>query len=95
MNTEKTRSSSQTHDCHIRSRTHMDITGVSEVSSFDENTVVLITNCGEMTLEGQDFRIGTLDTEQGLVSVDGKISALYYSDGSSKKRRGFFRRSAE
>jgi len=95
MNTEKTRLSSQPHDCHIHSRSHVDITGVSEVISFDEGSVALITVCGEMTLEGQDLRIGTLDTEHGLVSVDGKISALYYLDGAAKKRRGFFRRSAE
>lgn len=95
MNTEKTRLLSQTHDCHIRSRTHVEITGVSEVLSFDEGSVVLITVGGEMTLEGQDLRIGTLDTEHGLVSVDGKISALYYLDGTVKKRRGFFKRSAE
>lgn len=93
MNTEKNKLSSQTtHDCYIHSRAHMDITGVSEVVSFDESVVVLITGCGEMTLEGQDLRIGTLDTEKGVVSVDGKISALYYMDSLSKKRRGLFGR---
>ena len=95
MNTEKSRLSAQTHDCSIRSRTHIDITGVCEVLNFDESTVSLITHCGEMTLEGQELRIGTLDTEQGIVSVDGKISALYYSDNASKKRRGLLRRSIE
>ena len=92
MNTEKSTLSSQTHDCYIHSRAHIDVSGVCEVISFDESTVTLITNCGEMTLEGQDLHIGTLDTSQGIVSVDGKISALYYMDSSPKKRGGLFRR---
>ncbi|MBQ9080476.1 MAG: sporulation protein YabP [Clostridia bacterium] len=95
MNTEKARQTVLVHDCSIRSRAHADITGVREVLSFDEGSVVLVTNCGEMTLEGQELRVGTLDTERGIVAVDGKISALYYSDNTQKKRRGIFGRAAD
>ena len=95
MNTEKSTISAQIHNCHINSRNHIDITGVCEVISFDENTVILVTACGEMTLEGQDLHVGALDTDKGIIAIDGKISALYYMDSSSKKRRGLLRRGNE
>ena len=51
---------------------------------------MLITDCGELTLEGSNIRVGTLDTERGIVSVDGKFSALYYSDNNSRRKRSIF-----
>ena len=77
------------HDVAIKGRRHIDITGVREVISFDETAVVMSTDGGEMTLEGNDLRIGVLDTERGIVSVEGKINALFYDEDaapSDKKR---------
>ena len=93
MNFENTKQqSSSSHNCLIYARSHADINGVREVLSFDENSVVLITGCGELTLEGSDIRVGALDTDRGIVSVDGKISALYYADDSIKRKRNIFMR---
>lgn len=92
MNFENEKQLSSAHTCNIQSRAHADINGVREVLSFDENSVVLITGCGELTLEGSGIRVGALDTERGIVSVDGKISALYYSDDSLKRKRNIFGR---
>ena len=95
MNTEKGKIGVPNHECFVRSRSHADITGVRAVLSFDDSSVVLVTSCGEMTLEGQELRVGTLDTERGIVAVDGNISAVYYVDGSSKKRRGWVSRNTD
>ena len=84
----------QTHECIIKCRNHVEITGVKEVTSFDEGVVMLVTDCGEMTLEGEGLRIGTLDTDRGIVSVDGKVSSVYYTDSvtNKKSRRSLFSR---
>lgn len=92
MNMEKEKFGSPDHECHIRARSRADITGVREVLSFDEGSVALVTSCGEMVVEGRDLRVGTLDTERGIVAVDGHISSVYYVDDSSKKKRGWFSR---
>ena len=68
------------NDIAIRSRKHIDVTGVKEVLSFDENFVSMVTVCGEMTVEGEGLKIETLDTDRGIVSVNGKISAVIYYD---------------
>lgn len=81
------------NDIALRSRQHIDITGVREVQSFDENSVVMTTCCGDMSVDGEGLKIGTLDTDRGIVSVDGKISAIvYYDDCGEDKKKGFFGR---
>lgn len=71
------------HNISIRDRKHIDISGVKEVVSFDDTSVVMVTVGGDMTVEGDNLKIGVLDTDRGLVSIDGKISALLYEDESS------------
>ena len=81
------------NDIALRSRKHIDVTGVKDVQSFDEGSVVMTTCCGDMAIEGAGLKIGTLDTDRGIVSVDGKISAvIYYDDVPETGRRGLFGR---
>lgn len=87
MNTVK---EGQIHDISLNMRKHMDITGVKDVVSFDEQSVILTTVCGEMTVEGKDIRIGVLDTDRGIVSLDGKVDAIFYSNSDENKRQGLF-----
>ncbi len=81
-----------THSVKSAARKKTEISGVEEVESFDESCVVLHTSCGEMTIEGEGLRVGTLDMERGVVVVDGRVCGIYYSDGEPKKRglRGRF-----
>ena len=73
-------SASPKHDVSIKGRMHVDVTGVREVVSFDDNAVELITTGGRMTIEGDGMRIGVLDTDRGVVAIDGKVLALFYGD---------------
>ena len=74
------------HALTARGRAYMQITGVLEVESFDDRTVQLQTDCGELILEGEELHIGTLDTARGLLEVTGKLSGCYYQDGAAPKR---------
>ena len=51
------------------------ITGVTDVGSFDETTVILETDQGILTLKGKGLHIGKLSLEQGEVELDGVIEA--------------------
>lgn len=78
------------HDVAIKGRKHIDVTGVREVISFDDLSVVMSTDGGDMTVEGNDLKIGVLDTERGVVAIDGKINALFYDDGTvASEKKGF------
>ena len=73
------------HTLPLGTRAHAEITGVTEVESFDEQCVVLRTDCGELTLEGDALHIGTLDIARGVVMVDGRVDGVYYSDAAPRR----------
>ena len=74
------------HTLSVTARKSATLTGVKEVQSFDEHCVVLKTDCGEMSVEGEELRVGTLDVERGIVALTGRICALYYSDAMPAKK---------
>ena len=79
------------HGFRLHQRKEMEIEGVTEVISFDETSVILRTLCGEMSVEGSDMKIGTLDTDRGVVALSGRVDAVYYSaDTADEKKSGFF-----
>lgn len=80
----------QQHSLSLLSREHAEISGVTEVNSFDEECVVLSTVCGELTVEGAELRVGTLDMTRGILVIDGKISGLYYTETNQIRKKGFF-----
>ena len=88
-------SATEKNDILIRSRGHIDVTGVRDVLSFDDRAVVMITSGGEMTVEGADLKIGVLDTDKGIVSIDGKICAVIYYDGAPTEKKRLFGRSSK
>ena len=63
------------------------ITGVTDVSSFDETTVILETDQGILTLKGKDLHIGKLSLEQGEVELDGVSESMVYT-GSRPVKKG-------
>ena len=78
------------HDLQLRSRSRLTMTGVTEVVSFDENTVALRTNQGDLTVHGQQLQLKQLSQEGGQVAVDGTISALVYQE--LRQSGGFWHR---
>lgn len=77
------------HCVSMEDRKKIIITGVRDVDSFDEQTVTLITDFGELSLKGSELHIGKLSTDSGEMTVEGKIDALLYSDNAPKPS-GFF-----
>ena len=82
----------KSHDIIIKSRGHMDISGVKNVISFDEDSVCLETEMGEMMIEGDGLHVSSLDTDRGNISLDGRINSLYYNTNSNDGKKGFFGR---
>ncbi len=68
------------HKVTLLDRGRLEITGVEEVESFDEGTIIMSTNRGELTVRGQGLHIGTLSLEGGALKVDGTVDSLSYED---------------
>ncbi len=79
------------HRILLEERARMQISGVSEVICFDEESVSLHTVRGGMTVEGKDLHITTLNIDRGEVVIDGMVSGVFYT-GEQATRPGFFGR---
>ena len=80
------------HEIRLDSRKHLEIFGVSDVASFDQENVIVYTSCGGLNIDGKELKVSVLDTESGRVVLDGMIDAIYYSDDKSGEKQGFFGR---
>ena len=71
------------HKLQLNERNSLTMSGVAEVVSFDDSTVVLQTSLGTLIVQGQQLKLQTLSLEGGQVVVDGTISALIYQEPRS------------
>ena len=77
------------HLVTLSERQTLSVSGVRDVDSFDEETVIVFTDLGELTIRGTNLHINRLSVEVGELTVEGEISALIYSD-ETPKSGGFF-----
>ncbi len=88
-NTQK--SQVQEHDVIMRGRKLLDITGVKQVESFDNEEFLLETVMGFLAVRGQNLQMKNLDVDKGIVSIKGKVFDLVYLDDQhGEKAKGFF-----
>ena len=81
------------HTLMLEGRTRAKLAGVTAVSCFNDQEVVLETSEGEVALMGEGLHIEQLNLEGGQLGVTGEIAAIDYSDLSPRKeRRGLFAR---
>ena len=77
------------HSVIMQGRKNLSISGVKDVKSFDDETVILITEMGVLSVKGNELRINGFSTSSADINIEGKIYALVYSDEESG---GFFKR---
>jgi len=81
----------QEHDVIMRGRRILDITGVKQVESFDNEEFLLETVMGFLAIRGQNLQMKNLDVEKGVVSIKGKVFDITYLDEQhAEKAKGFF-----
>ncbi|MGM9927992.1 MAG: sporulation protein YabP [Bacillus sp. (in: firmicutes)] len=86
-----TRNKAPEHDVIMRGRKYLEITGVRQVESFDNEEFLLETSMGFLAIKGENLQMKNLDVESGLVSIKGKIFDLVYMDEpAGDKSKGFF-----
>ncbi|WP_409296420.1 sporulation protein YabP [Peribacillus sp. SCS-26] len=85
------KSSMPDHDVMMKGRRLLEITGVKQVESFDNEEFLLETSMGFLSVRGQNLQMKNLDVDKGIVSIKGKVFDLVYLDEQSgDKAKGFF-----
>lgn len=70
----------------IEDRNKVTITGVEQVESFNDNTIILNTIKGGMTIKGEGLNVGKLNLDEGNVKIDGIINGILYNDKDSSQK---------
>ena len=68
------------HHIILEEREQLSVSGVEEVESFDENTIVMLTNRGTLIVRGEELHIEKLSLDGGDLKVEGTIDSLTYED---------------
>ena len=77
------------HNVIIDNREKLNVSGVIDVTSFDEETILLKTVMGKITVKGENLHILSFDNEIGDLVSEGKIHAVVYMS-DDKESVGFF-----
>lgn len=79
------------HHLILEDREKLTVSGVEEVESFDENTIVMDTAQGVLVVRGEELHIEKLSLDGGDLKVEGMIESLVYEE-SRRGKGGFLSR---
>ena len=72
----------------LENRKKLNVSGVNDVLSFDDQVVMIDTELGLLTVKGENLRINKLSLDTAEVIVEGEISNLLYSQNKQDKSSG-------
>lgn len=78
------------HVVTLDKRENISVTGVLDVLSFDEETVVVETDMGVLVMSGFNLHVSKLNLDIGELEVDGEINSLNYEDDKLSSKKGSF-----
>ena len=79
------------HHLILEDRESLTVSGVEEVESFDENTIVMYTAQGTLIVRGEGLHIEKLSLDGGDLKVEGMVESLTYEE-TRRNKGGFFAR---
>lgn len=81
------------HSLEMKNRRNVFLTGVTEILSFDEKEILLLTVEGKLMLKGLQLHVKGLDLEKGEAVLEGHVDSLIYlSKESGKKEESLLKR---
>ncbi len=89
MPMEEKKNSNIIQNLLLENREKLNISGVLDVLSFDDQVVIVETELGLLTIKGDELHINKLSIDTSEVIVEGQIFNLAYSeDDIGKKSSG-------
>ncbi len=77
------------HDLQLFERKHLTLSGVTNVASFNETSVVLVTTQGDLQITGKNLAVSSLNVTDGTLSVEGEIDSIRYRKAGKGLKRIF------
>lgn len=80
------------HNIILQERKDLSVSGVVEVISFDDESIVINTSMGELTINGENLHVCKTNVETGELIVNGEICECIYSvNKKNKSEQGLFK----
>ncbi|MBE6155561.1 MAG: sporulation protein YabP [Firmicutes bacterium] len=74
------------HELKMIDRSILSLTGVSKIVSFDSSEFILESNMGPIHIKGEGLELLSLDTQDGVIRIKGKIIGYNYIEKLAKKK---------
>lgn len=79
------------HQLRLVNREELEIDGVKDIDSFDNEEFLIETEMGFMLIRGQHLQLKNLNVEKGIIQIKGTIQELAYVNGSQEESaKGMF-----
>lgn len=92
MESNKNLKQQNNHVIHIDNRQRIDITGVSEVITFNEDSILLVTNMGTLNIKGKNMKVNKLNVDNGDMSIEGEFISLTYVNKDVKNKESIMKK---
>lgn len=76
------------HSIILENREKLSVSGVEHVNNFNDETIVLETVAGVLTIKGEELDVNKLNIEDGNISISGTLYSFSYSDRESLGSKG-------
>ncbi len=73
------------HTCFMTNRESAEISGVTDVDSFNGEEIRAMSDFGELIIRGDSLQVEALDLETGVLNISGNIASLVYTDKKPAK----------
>lgn len=80
------------HTLSIEQRNKGTVTGVEKVISSNDCSIQLHTTEGGLQLNGKEFKIKKFSQDEGVISFEGEVDSIKYSQMSSPQKGGMFKK---
>lgn len=74
----------------IENREKMNISGVIDIHSFDDEVALIETELGILMIKGDNLKMNKLNLENNELIIEGRLVALNYTDSSEMKKGNLF-----
>ena len=78
------------HNMFLYNRNRIELTGITDVIAFSDNSVEAEYSGGTVVIEGNDMKIEDFSGSVGKLSVIGTINGFYYFNKISRDSRRVF-----
>ena len=78
------------HNIIMENRKSLSMSGIKKVENFDEKSINLTTEMGQLLVKGENLHISKMDVDTGDLKIDGDIYGLIYNE--SNKDTSVFKR---